>query len=187
MRYCVTTSSRNVALYTPIQKPRINQQITAPELRVIDAKGKNLGVMPREQALALTRPEEGLDLIEIAPSAKPPVVRLMSFDKYRYEAEKRERRERLSQRSKGRDFKQIQISARSAENDLRIKAQKLNEFLAEGHRIEIQLRLRGREKGNKEWALKKLNGFLAMITPEHRVVLEPRFAGRGMVVQVSKK
>ena len=79
-------------MHKAIIKPRINNQITAPELRVIGEDGNNLGVLKREEALALAKPELGIDLIEIAPTAKPPVARIMSYDKYRYEEEKREKK-----------------------------------------------------------------------------------------------
>lgn len=78
----------------PIVPPRplMNHQITAAELRVIGEKGENLGVITREKAIALARPEENMDLILIAPTAKPPVARIMSYDKFRYEEAKREKK-----------------------------------------------------------------------------------------------
>lgn len=152
---------------------------------MIDESGKNLGVLKREEALALVRPGSGIDLIEISPNAKPPVARLMSYDKYRYEAEKKEKKERLAQ--KGAGTKQVQISARAATNDLLIKIRQLEKFLAEGHQVEVHMRLRGREKYNKDWARKKLNDFMKMITTEYKVVSEPKFGGRGMIMQITKK
>lgn len=152
---------------------------------MIGADGENLGVMSREQALLHARPDEGLDLILIAPGAKPPVARVMSFDKYRYEREKAEKRERHAQ--KGAGLKQIQIGARSAQNDLLIKMRKLEEFLKEGHPVEIQMRLRGREKYNKGWAMQKLKEFLAMIPVEYKEISSPKFGGRGMTMSIVKK
>lgn len=152
---------------------------------MIGADGKNIGVMPRDAALALVRPEEGLDLIEIAPAARPPVARLISFDKWRYEEEKRRKKERIAQ--KGAGIKQIQISARAAENDLMVKIRKLEEFLAGGHPVEIQMRLRGREKYNKDWARKKLDDFLRMITVPYKIASAPKFGGRGMLAQITKQ
>ena len=81
----------------------------------------------------------------------------------------------------------MQISARAAENDLRIKLRKLEEFLSGGHPVEIQLRLRGREKYMKDWARGKMGEFLRMIEVEYRVVSEPKFGGRGMIAQIVKK
>jgi translation initiation factor IF-3 len=140
--------------------------------------------MPREKALALARPEEGLDLIEIAPSAKPPVARLMSYDKYRYQREKAERKERRALKSAG--VKRVQISPRAAEHDLQIKVNQLQEFLAQGHPVEIYVRLRGREKYNKEWVNQKLQDFLKMISVDYKIISAPKFAG-GLSVQIAKK
>lgn len=165
--------------------PKINNQITAPKLRVIDENGKNLGILSREEALSLAKPEEKLDLIEIAPNANPPVARLMSFDKYRYQKAKEEKKERKAQ--KGGLLKRIQISARSAQNDLLTKVHQLEKFLAEGHRVEVYMRLVGREKNNKEWAYQKLNEFLRMINVGYKVVVEPRFGGAGLSTQIIKK
>lgn len=152
---------------------------------MIDQGGKNLGVLKREDALALAKPDSGIDLIEIAPGARPPVARLMSFDKYRYEREKQEKKERLAQKAGG--SKQVQISAKAAINDLQVKVRLLEKFLAEGYQVEIQMRLRGREKYNKDWARQKLNEFLKMITVEYKVLSEPKFGGRGMLVQIARK
>lgn len=152
---------------------------------MIGKEGENLGVMSREEALALARADEGLDLIEISPTAVPPVVRLMSFDKWRYLQEKALKKERLAQKVGG--IKKIQITPRSAKNDLLIRLKKLEEFLAEDYQVEIEIKLRGREKGNKEWALLKLNEFLGMITTEYRLISPPRFGGRGAGVQIIKK
>ncbi len=172
---------------TAILIPKINNKITAPELRVINERGENLGVLSREKALALARPEEGMDLIEISPTAKPPVARLMSYDKFRYEEAKREKKERLAQKSGG--LKQVQISARAAQNDLMIKMRQLEKFLAEGHQVDINLRLRGREKYNKDWARLKLEEFMKMIPPtvEYKRLSEPRFGGYGLSIQIAKK
>lgn len=166
-------------------KPKINSQITAAEVRVIGENGENLGVLARAEALALARPADGLDLIEISPNAKPPVVRIMSYDKFRYEEEKREKKERLAQKSV--DMKHVQITARAAQNDLMIKVRQLEKFLADGHPIEINLRLRGREKQNKDWAMGKLNDFLKMLSLEYKVVNPPRFSGNGPGIQIAKK
>jgi translation initiation factor IF-3 len=152
---------------------------------VIDEKGENLGVLSREKALALTRPGEKIDLIEISPNAKPPVARLMSYDKFRYEEEKREKKERLAQKSVG--MKHVQITARAAHNDLLIKVRQVEKFFAEGHPVEINLRLRGREKRNKDWAMEKLKEFMKMLPMEYKQLTQPKFTGNGPGVQIAKK
>lgn len=151
---------------------------------MIDEAGENLGVMKKEDALALAQ-KKSLDLIEIAPMAQPPVVRIMSFDKFRYYQGKEERKQRQSQKQK--ELKQVRISPRAALNDLQIKARRAEEFLKEGHKVEIGIFLRGREKGNKDWALQKMREFLKMITVSHEVTMDPRQGGRGFVAQITKK
>jgi translation initiation factor IF-3 len=168
-----------------LPKPRINNLITAPELRIIGEQGENLGVLSREKALALARPDDGIDLIEISPNAKPPVARLMSYDKFRYEEEKRMKKERLAQKSIG--MKHVQITARAASNDLLIKVRQVEKFFGEGHPVEVNLRLRGREKRNKDWAMEKLKEFLKMLPMEYKQLTAPKFTGNGPGVQIAKK
>jgi len=163
---------------------RINNQITAGELRIIDETGQNLGIISREEAMKMAR-EKGLDLVEISPNAKPPVAKIISFDKFRYQKEKELKKQRISQKAK--EMKQIRVSGRAALNDLKIKAEKINEFIEEGHPVEIQMVLRGREKANKEWARSKLEEFLKMITPEHKIVSNIKSGGRGLTVGITKK
>ena len=167
-----------------INQPKLNHQISAAELRVIGAKGENLGVMSRDQAIKLSV-EQGLDLIEISPLANPPVACIMSFDKYRYQQEKKAKEQRASY--KNQDPKQVQITARAAKNDLEIKAKKADEFLGEGIPVTVMMVLRGREKGNKDWARTKMNEFLKMITVPYRTISEPRWSMRGVAIMISKK
>ena len=163
---------------------RINNQIIAKELRVIDEAGENLGVMSKEDALALAQ-KKTLDLIEIAPMAKPPVARIMSFDKFRYYQGKEERKQKQAQKQK--ELKQVRISPRAALNDLQIRAKQADEFLKEGHKVEVGIFLRGREKGNKEWALQKMREFLTMISVPHEITMSPRQGGRGFVAQIARR
>lgn len=141
--------------------------------------------MKKEDALKLARPEDGLDLIEIGPQAKPPVAKVMNFDKYRYDIEKQEKKERKAQ--KGIDMKQVQISAREAEHDMQRKIEQINKFFADDHPVEVSLFLRGREKYNKDWAKQKMQSFLKMISFEYKFIQEPKFGGRGMTAQITKK
>jgi translation initiation factor IF-3 len=163
----------------------MNNQITAPELRVIGEKGENLGVMTRAAALLLARPDEGVDLIEISAAANPPVVRLMDYDKFRFEEDKRIKKERLAQKSAA--MKVVQISARAAVNDLMVKVRQVEKFFAEGHPVEVNMRLRGREKRNKDFAMEKLLEFLKLLPVEYKKMSEPKFLGNGPSVQIAKK
>lgn len=145
------------------------------------AEGENLGVMKKEDALKLAG-DQGLDLIEVAPLAKPPVARIMSFDKFRYEESKRIKKQRAMQKTD--DMRRVQIGVKTATNDLNIKAKKVNEFLAENGKVEIMLVVRGREKAHKDFALAKLKSFLTVIDPKHKVVAPPKFIMRGIVVHI---
>ncbi len=109
----------------------------------------------------------------------------MSYDKYRYEEEKREKKERLAQKTGG--LKTVQISARAAQNDLMIKVRQVEKFFAGGYTVEVTMRLRGREKRNKDWAMEKLKEFLTLIPVEFKRLNEPRFTGNGPAVQIAKK
>lgn len=167
-------------------KPRINNEIIAEEVRVIGPNGENLGIMNLKDALKLIDPEKKLDLIEIAPQVHPPVVKLMNYDKWRYEQEKKEKKEAFLQKSKSSSLKKIQISPRASQNDLLIKLKQLEGFLNENHIVEIQMRLKGREKMNKEWANLKLNNFLNMITLKYKVLSGPKTGGQGISIQIEK-
>jgi len=164
---------------------KINHQINAQELRIIDEAGEYVGVMSLSDALKLAN-EKGMDLIEVAPLAKPPVGKIMSYDKYRYQEEKKMKKQRASEKTQ--ELKQIRISGRAAVHDLEIRAKKANEFLKEGHMVEIHLAMRGREKANKDWAKQKLLEFVkTMIDPEHKVIAEAKFGGRGFNMKIVKK
>ncbi len=163
---------------------RINNQIKAAELRIIDETGQNLGIMPLEAALKLACEKE-LDLIEIAPAAKPPVAKIISYDKFRYQKEKELKKAKSGQKTSG--LKQIRIGARAARNDLEIRAKKIEEFFKEGNKVEIILILKGREKYMKDWARQKLNEFLSIINTEYKITMEPKFSGKGLMTQITKK
>ncbi len=151
---------------------------------VIAEDGQSLGKMDLASALKLAK-EKGLDLIEIAASAKPPVTRLMSYDKFRYQQEKKLKKQKAQQKSS--EMKQVQISIREAAHDLQMKADRVNKFLEEGNQVEIVMTLRGREKANKDFAREKLNEFMKIITPEHKVIMEPKAGGYGITLHITKK
>ena len=151
---------------------------------IIGEQGQSLGLMSREEAMAKAK-ESGLDLIEIAPTAKPPVARIMSFDKYRYQQEKKLKKQKAGQ--KNLELKQVQISGRSALNDLQTRANQVNKFLNEGRPVNIILVLRGREKANKDWAKVKLEGFLKNMIKDYKVISPIKFMGRGMQVQILRQ
>ena len=181
------TLSRLLCYFSSIirNKYTINTQITTKELRVVGSEGENIGVLSRDEALQKAQ-ADGLDLILINAISSPPIAKIASFDKWRYQQEKEEKKQHAH---KGGELKQIRITVRAAENDLRRQAQKADEFLKEGHKVEIMMALRGREKSGqmRNWVMEKLQAFLKMITEEYKITSEAKPGGRGMLMQITKK
>ena len=163
---------------------RINEKINVREVRAIDETGANLGVIETSEALRLAK-EKGLDLVEISPMAMPPVVKIISFDKYRYQEEKKWKKQRATQ--KIQEMKQVQISVREAVHDLGVKAVRVNKFLGEGNKVEVLLNLRGREKAHQDLAKQKLRDFIKTVDPEHKILSDIKWTGRGFNIQIVKK
>jgi translation initiation factor IF-3 len=150
-----------------VEKVRINREIHSPELRVIGAEGENLGVLSIAEALKAAQ-DVDLDLIEISPNAKPPVAKIMDYGKFQYEQKKKESAARA--KAKVSETKEVQIKVGTGENDMRLKAKKAAEWLAEGHRVRAELFLKGRYKGMEEAFLKtRLEKFLLLIPYAYRV------------------
>ena len=162
----------------------MNHDIPSPTVRVVDEQGENIGVLSKDEALQRAV-ALGLDLIQINALTDPPVVKIISFDKFRYQQEKEEKKQRQAQKQK--ELKQVRITGRAAQNDLLIRAKAADKFLEEGHKVEINLALRGREKAHKEWALQKMQEFLSMITVPYALTMAPKQGGRGYVAQITKK
>ncbi|MCS6966162.1 MAG: translation initiation factor IF-3 [Candidatus Kapabacteria bacterium] len=121
---------------------RINEEITAPELRVVDAQGRTVGIMRRREALEYAH-QMGLDLIEIAPQAQPPVCKLMDYSKFAYELQKRERYQRRQQQQ--HQLKEIRFKSNTDIHDFNFKVRHAREFLLGGHKVKATVLFRGRE------------------------------------------
>ncbi len=146
---------------------RINREIRAKELRVIGAAGENLGVLSTEEAQKAAE-AAGLDLIEISPNAVPPVAKITDYGKFQYELSKRESAARS--KVKVSETKEVQIKVGTGENDMRLKAKKAAEWLAEGHRVRMELFLKGRYKGMDEAFLKtRLEKFMLLIPYPYKI------------------
>jgi translation initiation factor IF-3 len=156
-------------MYFPVatERIRINTEIRAPELRVIGADGGNLGVLPIDEALAAAK-RAGVDLIEISPKAVPPVAKIADYGKFEYERSKKEKAAKA--RVKVSETKEVQIKVGTGENDMRLKAKKAADWLAEGHRVRAELFLKGRYKGMSEEFLKsRLEAFLTRIPYAYKI------------------
>ncbi|MCR4276026.1 MAG: translation initiation factor IF-3 [Candidatus Parcubacteria bacterium] len=146
---------------------RINNEIRALELRVISADGSNLGVLSLADALAAAK-AAGSDLIEISPSAVPPIAKIMDYGKFEYERSKKEKVAKA--KVKVSETKEVQIKVGTGDHDMELKARKAAEWLAEGHRVRAELFLKGRYKGMEEKFLKdRLEKFLIRIPYAYKV------------------
>ena len=146
---------------------RINNEIRAQELRVIGAQGEHLGVLSLEAAMAAAK-TAGTDLIEISPSAVPPVAKIMDYGKFEYERSKKEKAAKA--KVKVSETKEVQIKVGTGDGDMALKAKKAAEWLAEGHRVRAELFLKGRYKGMEEKFLKdRLEKFLLRVPYAYKV------------------
>ena len=121
---------------------RVNEQIRVREIRLIGEEGEQLGVMPTLEAMRLAR-ERGLDLVEVAPTAVPPVCRLLDYGRFKYEQEKREREARKNQKTVL--MKEVRLRPKTDEHDIEFKSRQIERFVEEGDKVKVTLRFRGRE------------------------------------------
>jgi translation initiation factor IF-3 len=151
---------------------------------VVDEKGENLGVMETAEALRIAE-ERGLDLIEIAPTVKPPVCKIMDFGKFKYQREKGERER--SKKQKESELKEVRIGFTTGAHDLERHAKKIEEFLTDGDKIRIDMRLRGRERAHKDVAFQKFKEFLAMISAGFTLETPIKKLPHGLMAVIIKK
>ncbi|MEI7810741.1 MAG: translation initiation factor IF-3 [bacterium] len=165
-------------------RERINNQIRASELRVIDSENQNLGVLSIKEALELAQ-SKGLDLIEISPNANPPIAKIMDFGKYQYEASKKLKKAKAG--AKTTETKSIQIKIGTGDHDLELKAKTASKWLKEGHRIKIELFLAGRAKYMDERFLKeRLDRVLHLITENYKVSDSYKKGPKGLFITIEK-
>ena len=143
-----------------IRRYRINNQIRAPRVRAIDEEGKNLGEIALEDAFRIAE-ERRLDVIEIAPNAEPPVVRIMDFGKFKYTEAKKEREHHPPEHVS--EVKAVRIGFKTGRHDLERQAKLADGFLGEGHKVKVDMVLRGREKALRDFARGKFQEFLTLI------------------------
>jgi translation initiation factor IF-3 len=161
---------------------RVNGKIRAREVRVIGVDGKQLGVISLNDALALAR-QHGVDLVEIAATAVPPVCRLVNLGKFRYEKAKKEKESKKHQHASM--VKEIQLSPRIDPHDLGIKVTHAVDFLCEDMKVKVALKFRGREMQHTEFGFDVIKKFIGEIAPYGHPDFEPKLIGRGIHVMVS--
>lgn len=162
----------------------INWGIRAQEVRVIDSDGKQAGIMPLKEAMRIAE-EQGLDLVEVAPNANPPVCRVMNYGKYKYQQSKRSQEARKHQTVI--QVKEVKLRPRTEEHDFQFKIRHAKRFLSEGNKVKISILFRGRELAHPEFGRDMLNRFLEEVKDIMVVEQAPRLEGRNMVMVVAPK
>lgn len=156
---------------------RFNQKIRASEVRTIDTDGKQLGVLSVSKALALAQ-ERGMDLVEVAPNATPPVCRIVAIGKYKYEQTKREHEARKHQQST--KVKEIKMRVNIDPHDYSIKLDHMRTFLHEGMKVKVSLQLRGRENAHPEFGMELMQRAGKDLQDTSRVEVPPKRQGRSI-------
>ncbi len=161
---------------------RVNGKIRAREVRVIGVDGKQLGVISLSEALNLAR-ASGVDLVEIAPTANPPVCRVVDYGKYRYEQAKKEKESKKHQHAS--TVKEVQLSPRIDPHDLGVKTDHAIDFLCEDMKVKVTLKFRGREMQHTEFGFQVIKKFLENIAPYGHPDFQPKLIGKGINVMIS--
>lgn len=167
-----------------MQHTRTNHAIRARELRVIGPTGENFGVMSLEEALRKAA-DLGLDLIEISPNANPPIAKITDFGKYQYEENKKLKSAKAKSHSV--EVKNVQVKLGTGDHDLALKAKKTSEWLAEGHRVKVDLFLPGRAKYLDEKFLReRLERMLKLVSVEYKIADAPKKSPKGMTAIIER-
>ena len=164
--------------------PRVNEEIRAPQVRLIDQDGEMQGVMTARDAW-LRAQSVGLDLLEISPNAEPPVVKILDFGKYKYEQQKKKNEAKKKQ--KVIEIKEIKVRPNIDENDYQVKMRAMKSFIEEGDKVKVTLRFRGREMAHQEIGVRVLERIRDEMDPLSKVEQMPRMENRQMVMVLTPR
>jgi len=164
----------------------VNERIRAREIRVIDEEGAQLGIMPPYEALKIAR-TQGLDLVEVAPTANPPVCRVINYGKYLYQLSKRQHEARKNQKSVG--LKEVKMRPRTSVHDFETKRNKVVDFLQEGAKVKITIMFRGREMAHRNLGFDMIDRMIQDVGEAAQVEARPRLEGPNLttILAPSKK
>jgi len=167
-----------------VEEVRINKEILVPELRVILPNGDNLGVVKREEALKKAMELE-LDLVEISPNANPPVAKIIDHGKWQYLEKKKIKEQKAG--TKQTETKNLQVKVQTGEHDLELKAKQASKFLSEGHRVKLDLYLRGRAKYMKpEFHRERMERMLKLISVPYKVASDFQKSPKGLTIIIER-
>ena len=161
---------------------RVNEEINLREIRVIDAEGKIMGIMSSREALRIAE-ERQLDLIEIAPLARPPVCKIMDFGKFAYEQQKKEKHQRKQQQQQ--QMKEIRFKPRTATHDFNFKARHARNFIEEGNKVKASVMFRGREITHQDIGKELLERFIIELDDIAKIDSPLKFEGKLMTVIIA--
>ena len=169
---------------TTISELMINERIRDREVRLVSESGEQLGIMSSREALKLAR-EADLDLVKIAPNAKPPVCKIIDYGKYRYELARKEKEAKKKQKTM--EVKEVRLSPNIDTNDLNTKANQARKFISKGDKVKVTLRFRGREMAHVNYSKQILDSFYERLEDIAVVDKNPKMEGRSMVMFLSQK
>ncbi|WP_042056132.1 translation initiation factor IF-3 [Acidomonas methanolica] len=164
--------------------PRVNEEIRVPQVRLIGSDGEMVGVMATREALAQAY-AEGLDLLEISPTAEPPVCKILDYGKFKYEQQKKRNEARKKQ--KVIEIKEVKVRPGTDENDFRVKIRAMNTFLEEGDKVKVSLRFKGREMAHQELGIKMLERIRLEMEEKAKVEQMPKLENRQMVMVLAPR
>jgi len=164
--------------------PRVNHEIRLPAVRLVDERGEMLGVVPIREALERAE-QAGLDLVEVAPQAEPPVCKILDYGKYKYEAQKKKNEAR--KRQKVIEVKEIKFRPGIDDHDYDVKMRAMRKFLGEGDKVKVTLRFRGRELAHQELGSQLLERVRGDLNELAKVESFPRMEGRQMIMVIAPK
>lgn len=167
-----------------IAQIRVNEKIKAEEVRVVDEDGKQIGVMPLKEALKLAE-ERGVDLVEIAPNANPPVCKLIDFGKFKYQLEKKEREARKNQKSV--ETKEIQFNVNIDKHDFDYRIKHMREFLEEGNKVRVRIKFKGRESMHKELGYQLAESIQKALEDISNVEVPPKMEAGNIIMLLAPK
>lgn len=165
-------------------KARVNEKIRIPQIRLIDQNGGQVGVVSTDEARRMAREAE-LDLVEVAPMAKPPVCRIMDYGKFVFEQQKKDRIARKKQAVVS--IKEVRLRPGTDSGDINIKAKQAREFLTDGDKVSIQLQFKGREQAHPELGVEMIKRFVALLADVSTVEQDPKKEGRRMTALLIPK
>ncbi len=163
---------------------RVNERIRAKEVRVVDDEGHQLGIMPPYEALKVAR-ERGLDLVEVSPTANPPVCRIINYGKYLYQLSKRQHEARKHQRSI--ELKEVKFRPRTGEHDFEVKRNQILRFLQEGSKVKVTITFRGREMAHRNLGWEMMQRLVDQVGESGQVETRPRQEGPNLSAIIAPK